>query len=390
MRILQVHNFYSQYGGECRVVEAERILLENAGHEVIPFYKFSDSIKTKGIIYKSKIPINTIHNTSILNELHSICADKRPDIAHIHNVFPLISPSVYSYLGKLNVPIVQSIHNYRFICPNGLLFVNNEVCQSCLHTKSFWPAIKKSCFHNSRILSAIYSISVIYLRNQINNISTFIAISNFIGDKLIEGGVPKEKIKVCGNFLEKSKVADQIYPKGDYYLYIGRLSEEKGIGTLISALRKVTAKTIIAGDGPLLSEINNVIEKYGMKHVQCLGFVKGEKKNELIAKANALIVPSLCYENFPMAVVESMSQGTPVIASKIGGLQEMIINNYTGILFAPGNVNELANSISRLSRFPDLADYLGKNALKYAIDNYSETTHLKKILDIYSNVITDT
>ena len=391
MRILQVHNFYAQYGGECRVVEAERALLEQSGHEVIPIHAHSVNIGGMRLLGKASILARTVFNPAVEADLCAAYDRLRPDVAHVHNVFPMLSPSIYRYLGRLRIPVVQSLHNYRFICPNGTLFHAGQVCEECPRSSSFFPAVHKGCFRESRPLSALYAAAVAVARRELGNVGRFIAISKFIGDKLIQGGIPADKVRICGNFIDQASVpADLGSANGKHFLYLGRLSAEKGIHTLLAALRSVPhVQCIFAGSGPLQAEIEKQLAEPALAHVRRIGFVEGQRKLHLLREAKALVAPSVCYENFPMAIVESLSNGVPVIASRIGGLPELVDDGVNGLLVPAGDAGALAQAMKRLDTDPELTAGLGKNARQLAADRFSASRHLDTLLKIYQEATTD-
>ncbi len=389
MKILQIHNYYKIRGGECSVVGMEEALLRKNGHDIQQFVRDSQNINNMSINGKINSLINTPYNQKIYQDMiHTIKTD-RPDVAHVHNVFPLISPSVYVALHDCDIPIVQTIHNYRFMCPNGQFFVNGNICEDC-QSIGFASAFKKKCFRNNRMLSALYAISISRMwRTDIiqKHITKYIALNNFVAKKLMVSGIPDSKIEICGNFIEP--LPNSFSNKQNYILFLGRLSHEKGISTLLRALSKLNDVNLkIAGTGPEEGSLKKQAEKYCHNNVNFLGHVSGEDKYKLIAEAQCMIVPSEWYENFPVSVMESLSLGTPVIASNIGGLPDMIKPNITGLLFKAGDPDNLAENIHSLLSHPDRITEMSQQATTTAKRIFNPQQHLTQLIDIYQHAIT--
>jgi len=384
MKILQVHNFYRIRGGECSVVDEEKKLLENAGHEVMRFSRNSTHIDDYGVLQKIKSFMNIPFNKAIYKDVISEFENNRPDVAHVHNVFPLISPSVYSALHDLNIPIVQTLHNYRFLCPNGQFFINGNICKAC-QTSGFISAVKNKCVRNNRVVSALYAsaISRSWKSGVVPNyIDKFIALNKFVADQMLNNGVSEEKISICGNFIYP--VDTDIRDKKPYVLYLGRLSPEKGISTLLRAIASMSSVVLkIAGSGPEENALKLEAKKLCGPQVEFVGHVSGDDKLKLVAEATCMVVPSEWYENFPISILESLSLGTPVIASRIGGLPDMIMNDETGYLFTAGDHLELSNCIRKiLSNEPKLIE-MSKNAMDYSKRACGPEQHLHQLIDIY-------
>ena len=383
MKILQIHNFYQVPGGECAVVRAEKALLEAAGHAVCQFARDSTSIDGLSLYGKIAMLRRIPQNPSVDKEVLSTVNQFHPDVAHVHNIFPLLSPSVYAALRKAGVPVVQTHHNFRVLCPNGLFFNHGRICEACL--ESLTACCKNRCVKGSRILSALYA-RAIYRGWQAgafsSDITMHIALNPFFKAKLTNGGVPPEAIRVCGNFV--SSFSDQTAVKENYFLFLGRLSTEKGLFTLLQASRQTMATIKIAGTGPLYTEIARFIEQHGLKNVELLGFVDGDRKIDLIRKSIAVVIPSQWYENFPIAGVEAQAQGTPVLASRIGGMPSVVAHGESGYLFEPGNEGELAGLLNKLAGSPELVRQLSDQSLQRAKSLFTPEIHCRRLLEIYA------
>ena len=387
MKILQVHNFYRTRGGECGVVDAEKRLLEANGYTVVQFVCDSGALDTMKLSKKAATFLQIPYNFRTARTLEKFVSEHKPDLAHVHNVFPMLSPSVYGALSRKAIPVVQTIHNYRFLCPNGLFYVNGKICEAC-QENGYWEAIKNRCMHGSLATSALYAAAVAWgWRNGTfpSGIDRYIALNAFVAGKLVAAGLPEGKIRICGNFV--SDFADTTTTKVRYALYLGRLSSEKGLATLLNAARSVPELPIrIAGTGPLEDDLRCAIGEPGMDHITLVGHVAGEAKLCLVAKALCTVVPSEWYENFPLSVVESLALGTPVIASCIGGLPDLIEHGHTGLLFPAGDSDALAECLRWMIRHESSIDQMAVNALCVARNRFSPERHLEQLLSIYTDL----
>ena len=390
MKILQIHNFYRTRGGECSVVDAEKHLLVSHGHTVVQFVGDSASLNEMTFLKKTSAFLQIPHNRQTARQLESYVSKHKPDLAHVHNVFPMLSPSVYSCLRDNSVPVVQTIHNYRFLCPNGLFYVNGRVCQAC-QDRSYWEAVKNRCVHKSMATSALYAAAIAWGWRGgafLSCIDRYIALNTFTAGNLLTGGVPKKKIHICGNFV--NDFADAPAAKRHYALYLGRLSSEKGLSTLLAAARLVPELPLkIAGTGPLEADLRRAVSEPRMNHVELVGHVTGGGKRRFIAEALCTIVPSECHENFPLSLVESLALGTPVIASRMGGLPDLIEHGRTGLLFQAGDAEALAECLRRISDSEAGTYEMAVNALAGARERFTPQRHLEQLLEIYRDAIGD-
>ncbi len=385
LRILCVHNAYQHFGGEDAVFHNEASLLEAAGHTVKLLHTSNDSIDST--MARVRAAFNSIYSLKGLAEMRNIISAFEPDVVHIHNFFPSLSPAIFDACLEFGVPSVWTIHNFRIACANGLLFRDGRICEDCLGRIPL-PAVRHGCYRNSRVGSAAVATMIGYhkvRRTWHNKVTTFIALNDFAKGKLIESGLPEAKITVKPNFSPSAKepyaVNSSMNRNGA--LFVGRLSEEKGVSTLISAWSKLSIPLTIMGDGPE----RGALEKMAPSNVTFTGFSSPNDVSKAMAKTQALIVPSIWYENFPMTVVEAMSVGTPIIASELGALAHIIEDNVTGFHFSPGDANSLATVVERAFSSREILYKLGENCRNYWMNNLSPSATLKKLEEIYYNSI---
>lgn len=389
MKILQIHNFYQIPGGEDNVVRAEKELLESRGHTVTSYYRHNDEIKKYGFFKKIGFVKNVFYSMRTVKELAAIIDKDRPDITHVHNVFPLISPSAYYYLKSRGIPVTQTVHNYRFLCPNSLFYVNGAICEKCMNGNTL-PCLFRTCYKGSVLLSGLYAALFWVCRRRgtfRRNIDLFIALNNFVKGKLVGAGFRADSIEVEGNFLNAGET-NNLFAKDKYAVFIGRISAEKGLMTLLESCRVLKDLPLkIAGEGPLLGRVKDYVRFNRMSNVEVTGFVSGAEKNDLLKRAAVSIIPSEWYENFPMAVLESFAAGTPVIASRIGGLPELIEEGRDGLLFEPGNAEDLAVKIRYFYANPEMALDMSRHAHENFEKKYSAKKHYERLMQIYEKAI---
>lgn len=389
MKILMIHNHYrsSAPSGEDTVFDNESALLQEAGHEVVKYERFSDELE--GINFPSKLgaAAGSIWSSKTYREIEELLRVYSPDVAHFHNTFPLISSSAYAACNRRSIPVVQTMHNYRSICSNGLLLRNGKVCESCL-SLPFWPALINRCYRDSYGASfvAALAISVNRRRNVFeDSVSKIIALTEFAKSRLVRGGIPEDMVCVKPNSIGVPECAE--YSKGGYALYVGRLSAEKGLQQLMNSWRTLRHVPLrIVGDGPLLERMQTQVQVESLP-VTFLGHLSHSETIRQIGAAEFLVVPSVWYEGFPMVVLEAFAVGTLVIASAIGGLQEIVKNEHSGLLFEPANEESIIEVISRAIESESLRQSLTENAKKDFAAKYSNERNLSRLIEIYQSCI---
>lgn len=378
-------------GGEDIGAEQTKLLFEKKkDHNIITYFLDNKEIKNFSLWQKSLLLLKTIFSLKSYKEISALIKIEKPDLAHIHNVLPLISPSIYYALKKMKVPIIQTVHNYRYFCSNGLFLDNKKkICELC-GNGNFLHGVIRKCYRNSYLQTSVLSTSLFLhrlLKTFVKNVNIFISPSEFLKNKLIEYGFPKDKIEVINNFIN-DKDFKPCYDFNYYAVYLGRLSEEKGLFTMLNAFQEISDFNLkIIGEGPLYQDLINFVDRNKLFNVEILGFIRGAERFEILKKAMFMIFPSECYENLPYAIIESFALGTPIIASHIGGLIEQIEEGKNGLLFQPGDIKDLRKKILVLIKNPNLVSSMRHNARKYYEKKFGEEVGYNKLLEIYRRII---
>lgn len=383
MRILLAHNFYQQSGGEDVVFYAETELLRRHGHEVRHYTEHNDRIRQMS---RPRLFRETLWSTATLRHLKRLLKEWQPDVVHFHNTFPLISPAAYYACRRVGVPVVQTLHNYRLLCPAATFYRSGKVCEACLRKTPPLPSVQWACYRNSRIQSLVVVLLLSFHRalgTWKKQVDAYISLTDFARRKFIEGGIPGEKILVKPNFLlpdpGKGKSA-----AGDYALFVGRFSPEKGISILLQAWCRMNNIPLkVAGDGPMGEEIRKYVTDNDLKTVECVGKCSHEAVLGLMKNARFLVFPSQWYEGFPMTIAEAFACGLPVIASNLGAMAEIIDDGRTGLLFNPGDAQDLAAKVKWAWEHPQELARMGKEARREYEAKYTEEQNYKMLMQIY-------
>jgi glycosyltransferase involved in cell wall biosynthesis len=391
MKVLLVHNYYQQLGGERVAVQAQVDLLARRGHQVMLYTRDSTAIRDYGLMEKARFFPHTVYAREVYSEVRQLIKRERPGVAHVHNVFPLISPAVYYALRDAGIPIVQTLHNFRFMCPNGLFYTHGTICERCKHGNTL-HAVRLKCYHDSYLLSALYALSIGWARQRgtLALIDRFIALNPFVAGKIVESGIASpDRVTVVENYLPGPLPAHApTLRREQYFLYLGRLSPEKGIDMLIEAMAALPQVQLkIAGDGPQAQALRDRVDRYALHNVKFLGRVEGEAKWALLRAARAVVVPSLWYENQPYSVLESMGASTPIIAARQGGLPYLVDDGNSGLLFRPGDAGDLAEKLQWLAARPDQSQAMGIAARATLERRFSEDAHYQGLLAIYNQLL---
>ncbi len=385
MKIVQVHNFYKKPGGEDQVFKNEIRLLKENGHDVIDYSVYNDEVDDLGKL-------------AIIKELHwsnkhyeyfrSLFKKECPNVVHIHNTFPLISPSIYYAATEENVAVVQTLHNYRMLCPASTFYRDGQVCEKCLGNDLPWYGIIHKCYRNSYLASAA-TASMLFLHKKKNtfeeNVDVFVTMTNFGKAKFIEGGLSSDKIMVKPHFIETDPGVGE--GDGNYALFVGRLTEEKGVLTLLRAWEdeNINLPLKVIGDGPLNSIVKKATNKYPL--ISWLGQCDRNNVLRMMGSATVLIVPSECYETFGLIVIEAFSKGTPVIVSDIGSVGELVENGVNGLKFNPGSSDDLINKIKLFHNDKDNRMKFRSNARNEYLIKYTPKQNYNMLMELYNKAI---
>ncbi len=380
MRVLIAHNAYQQRGGEDMVAEAEAQLLRDHGHEVLNYQRHNDELAHIG---RLQAAVDTLWSRRTTRELGELLRTRRPDVVHVHNTLPLISPSIYAAADAAGVPVVQTLHNFRLLCPQAMLLREGRVCESCVG-RTPWAGVLHACYRGSRAQSGVLAGMLVLHRalgTWATKVQRYIALNAFCRDKFIEGGLPAARIVIKPNFVDLPAPPSQ--PRRGL-LYVGRLAPEKGITTLAQAARSLPPGSLrVAGTGPEAERLA------GLPAVVMLGALNAQQVAQEMAQAVALVVPSLWYENFPRTLVEAFACGLPVLASRLGALQSLVQDGSTGLHVAPGDAAAWATAMgAALGDAPRMAA-MGAAARALYEREYTAQANHRLLLTIYEEAIAE-
>lgn len=379
MKILIAHNAYQHSGGEDAVVEAELALLRHHGHEVEVYRRHNDELHAMS---RAAAALSAVWSRRSSDDIVRLCERFRPDVIHAHNTFPLISPSILWSAGRLRVPVVQTLHNFRLLCPQATFLREGKVCEDCLG-KLPWRGVAHKCYRASTVQSAVAAGMLAthrMLGTYRDRVTTFIALSAFCRDKFVAGGLPARRFRIKPNFVV-SHEPPQWEDRGGG-LYVGRLSTEKGIDVLIGAAHRMPAHALrVVGGGPLEADVRAA---FGDAH---LGFRPHAEVQAMLGRARYLVAPSTCYETFGLALVEAFACGTPAIASGHGAFAEIVQDGVTGLLFKPGDAADLAQKIAWAEAHPQEMLRMGMAARREYEARYTPQRNYELLIDIYEDAI---
>lgn len=390
MKILQVHNFYQAPGGEDQVCAAEYELLASRGQQVEQYFAQNDAIREMSGI---RVGLKTIWNSGMYTSFRSLIARIRPDILHVHNTFPLISPAVYYAAAAERVPVVQTLHNYRLLCPAATFFRQGRICEECLHARVPYQSVLHACYrHNRPATAAAASMLITHriLGTWKTKVGTYIALTNFSKSKFVEGGLPADRIAVKPNCLINDPGVGA--GDGEYALFAGRLADEKGVRPMLNAWQRLGSaiQLRIAGDGPLQGWVKDRIAELppaARANVQWLGHCNRDTLTELYQHAAFTIFPSQYYEALPMTIIESLACGTPVIASGLGSMNEIITDGVNGFHFRPGDQDDLVHRVQAAFARPDQLQAMRRSARLCFEQNYTPERNYGLLMQIYQKAM---
>lgn len=382
MKVLQVHNFLRFGGGEDAMFDNTVVLLRQKGEEVITFTKDSKQI-APGMGGKLHAFASGIYSRTSAREIVRLIERVHPDVAHFHNVYPLISGSAIAACRHAGVPVVLSVHSYRLICPIGTLLCHGNVCERCVSGREYWCVInncRSDLFESTAY--ALRTAAARILRLFLDNVTLYITPSDFMRRKLVESGWPSDRIMVVPNMVAVPNT--QVDPAaGQYVAYAGRISPEKGVQVLLEATRRTGIPLRLAGDPSAMPEI----VQNAPPTCIFVGRLSRQQLTRLYQGAAFLVVPSLFYEPFGLVATEAMSLGLPVLATRTGGLPEVVEDGVTGLLVPPGNVEELTEKMALLWNDVELCRHMGRAARNRVAQEFSEEVHYPHLLQAYQRAI---
>ena len=380
--VLIAHNRYQQPGGEDQVFEAERALLARHGHRVITYEVHNDAVRD---LSTTQLAAATVWNGRSYGAIRSLIRRERPDYAHFHNTFPLLSPAVYYAARREGVPVVQTLHNYRLLCPNAMLFRDGHPCHDCVGRLVAWPGVRHRCYRHSAGASAgVAALIGVHrlLRTWRHAVDVFVTMTPFGRDRFVEAGLAADQIIVKPHFLDPDPgmgTADD-----PHVLYVGRLAEEKGIRVLLDAWNMLeTAPPLrILGDGPLAGLVRERAARHG--GIEILGWRPVDEVLEAMKRARLLVVPSIWYETFGLVIIQAFATGVPVLASDLGAMASLVRHGENGLRFRAGDPADLARQVRwALSRPAELATIRSQARREYE-ELFTADRNYAALMEVYA------
>ena len=404
MKVLAVNKFYYLYGGADRYFLERNELLRQRGHEVIPFAMsheknlstpYADYFVSPIHFFDRKRPSppwktveRVLYSLEARRKISRLVKQTRPDIAHLHNIAHQLSPSILQPLKDFGLPVVQTLHDYKLICPTYRLLSHGELCERCKGGRFYHAALQR-CNRGSLAASALNALEM-YLHHKVLGlyglVDRFVAPSRFVQAKVVEFGVAPDRVVYLPHFVD----LDAWSPKketGEYIVYFGRLVEGKGVATLIRAMKHVRkVDLLVIGEGELKDDLESLAAREGLSHIHFLGFRSGEELTSLVARGLFTVVPSEWYDPSPQTVKQSFAVGRPVIGARIGGIPELIADGVDGVLFTPGNVEDLAAKIELLLDSRSRVEAMGVAARKKVEEQFNPDRHYEGLMDLYRSL----
>lgn len=384
MRILSVHNRYLQRGGEDEVFEMDNALLRERGHEVDEYIE--DNHATIGM-NPIRLGIRTVWSRESYRHIRELLREKRYDCVHVHNFFPLISPAIYHAARAEGVGVVQTLHNYRVLCAAATFMRDGKPCEECLGRGVPLPALRHACYRGQR--APTFALAAMQTTHRVLGtwaklVDRYIALTEFGRKKFIEGGLPADRVIVRPNIVHPDPGVGMGPQNGEYAIFVGRLSPEKGIQTLLRAWSILGAEVPlkIVGDGPLAEEVQEVTAANG-DGIEWLGWRTKTEVIELMKRARFLVFPSVWYEGMPLVIAEAYAIGLPVVASRLGAMSTLVSDGTTGLHFPAGNAESLAMQVRRAWSDPELLDRMGRTARNYYESNLTADQGYRRLVQIY-------
>jgi glycosyltransferase involved in cell wall biosynthesis len=386
MKILLVHNFYQQPGGEDVVFGQERDVLRRAGHTVISYERSNWEADRYTGLRRLQLAARTIWSENTRQQFAQLLHREQPDVVHAHNTFTMISPSIFSACHEAGVAVVKTLHNYRLCCPAATFFRDGHPCEDCLD-KNLWCSVSHGCYRHSRAATATVALemSVHRMRDTwTRDVDCYIALTDFARRKFLRAGLPADRLFVKPNFVDPDP-GMRGDGEGDYALFVGRLSEER-VRTMLAAwslLRIRRIPLVIIGGGPDLEGLREYTRRSGLDHITLLGHMPRDKVLAAMREARFLVFSSEWYENFPVTIAESFACGVPVVCSRIGAMQEIVQDGQTGLNFTSGDAADLAAKVEWAWDHPQQLRTLGAQGRREYEAKYTAEKSYPLLMDIY-------
>ena len=379
-KILIVHNYYQIPGGEDTVVANEKKMLEEHGHQVVLYTRHNSELKEFSKIQKLLLPIFTVFNFQTYQEIKALIRKEKIDVVHVHNTLNLISSSVYYAAFHCKVPVVQTIHNFRLLCPGASFYRDGHICEDCV-SKGLGCAVKHSCYRGSRLqtLACVVSTGLHRMLGTYGKLN-YICLTEFNKEKLLQlKQIQKENVYIKPNFVQAANAVLPYEQRKNQFIYAGRLDELKGIEVLLKAwelFEPKDEKLVICGTGPMESWCREFTQKRRLKNVEFKGFVENKIVKQMIGESKALVLPTKWYEGFPMTIVESYSVGTPVLASDLGNAGSLVEEGKSGLKFQADSPESLCEALKKAA-----VSFKGMD--ETYINKYSEESNYEQLRNIY-------
>jgi len=389
MKIILVHCHYQQPGGEDVVFEQERKILERAGHEVILYQRSNYEVDEYPGVKRLVLLKEAVWSGETRETFSELLRKEKPDLVHVHNTWIMISPSIYSACQEAGVPVVQTLHNYRLLCPVGTFFRDGQVCEECLeHT--LWRSLRNGCYRDSRAETAAMGMTIAVHRARHTwerDVTSYIVLTEFAKQKFLSGGLPPEKIFVKPNFVDPDP--GQRTGDGEYAIFAGRLSPERRVSQLLQSWKhlKTRIPLVIVGGGGQLEQLEQKAKSENLDMVRFTGFLPHDQTMETIRGARFLIFSSEWYETFGLTMIEAFACGVPVICSRMGAMQEIVDDKRTGLHFTPGDCQDLAEKVEWAWNHPDEIRQMGKAARREYEEKYTAESNYPRMMEIYQRAI---
>ncbi len=384
--VLVIHNQYQQSGGEDSVVRAEVDMLRRAGHRVVMYTRQNAEINRYGSLRKSLLLFTTSWAGAAYSDVCALIRKERPDIAHCHNFLPLVSPSAHYACKAMGIPVLQTLHNYRLLCPSGTFFQDGQRCASC--NGCSLRGVVRGCYRHSHLQTGAVSLMLLshgVLGTWKRLVDAYVAPSRFCRDTFVRAGWSPAKMYCKPNFLPDDP--GQRHARGDYALFVGRLSAEKGVLELFETWKTLSdIPLLVAGDGPLHDRLNSLVGGMALP-IKLLGTLSSKDTISCIKGARFLIFPSRWHEPFGMGLLEAAACGVPAIASRVGAIPEIVDERRTGLLFDPDDQNELAEQVRWAWRHPAEMEEMGFAARQRYLQNFTAKKNYERLMDIYQALL---